>query len=128
MSAGLTVFLCCRERSDGLYSTITYLLSKMVEELLVILFVSLTVSLCIFYAVGFHGQWILFWLVYLVTISIGMGESLHTSVQVAVRWHIAHALRSPRVNALLMSTLTGTRVVPQRQLTAACVTEKAARH
>ena len=64
----------CRERSDGLYSTITYLLSKMVEELLVILFVSLTVSLCIFYAVDFHGQWILFWLVYLVTISIGMGE------------------------------------------------------
>lgn len=65
----------CRERSDGLYSTITYLLSKMVEELLVILCVSLTVSICIFYAVGFHGQWILFWLVYLVTISIGMGES-----------------------------------------------------
>ncbi|CAL5220797.1 g2870 [Coccomyxa viridis] len=64
--------LYVRERSDGLYSTITYLLSKMVEELLVILFVSLTVSLCIFYAVGFHGQWILFWLVYLVTISIGM--------------------------------------------------------
>ena len=73
----------CRERSDGLYSTITYLLSKMVEELLVILFVSLTVSLCIFYAVGFHGQWILFWLVYLVTISIGMGEAVHPNNQMA---------------------------------------------
>lgn len=46
----------------------------MVEELLVILFVSLTVSACIFFAVGFHGEYILFWLVYLVTISIGMGE------------------------------------------------------
>ncbi len=69
-------FVWCRERSDGLYNTITYLLSKMAEELLVILFVSLTVSLCIFYAVGFHGQWILFWLVYLVTISIGMGEAV----------------------------------------------------
>lgn len=45
----------------------------MVEELLVTLFVSLVVSACIFYAVGFHGQYILFWLVYLVTISIGMG-------------------------------------------------------
>ena len=64
-----------RERSDGLYSSLTYLLAKMVEELLVILFVSLTVSACIFYAVGFHGEYILFWLVYLVTISIGMGES-----------------------------------------------------
>ena len=81
----------CRERSDGLYSTITYLLSKMVEELLVILFVSLTVSLCIFYAVGFHGQWILFWLVYLVTISIGMGESSCTSVQTAGSCKAAHA-------------------------------------
>lgn len=55
----------------------------MVEELLVILFVSLTVSLCIFYAVGFHGQWILFWLVYLITISIGMGERSRHSAQVA---------------------------------------------
>ena len=45
----------------------------MVEELLVTLFVSLAVSACIFYDVGFHGQYILFWLVYLVTISIGMG-------------------------------------------------------
>ncbi|CAL8472002.1 g11544 [Coccomyxa elongata] len=64
--------LYIRERSDGLYSTVSYLLSKMVEELVVILFVSLVVSACIFYAVGFHGEYILFWLVYLVTISIGM--------------------------------------------------------
>lgn len=63
----------CRERSDGLYSTVSYLLSKMVEEMVVILFVSLVVSACIFFAVGFHGQYILFWLVYLITISIGMG-------------------------------------------------------
>ena len=63
----------CRELSDGLYSTITYLLSKMVEEMLVVLFVSLVVSACIFFSVGFHGQYVLFWLVYLVTISIGMG-------------------------------------------------------
>lgn len=49
----------------------------MVEELVVILFVSLVVSACIFYAVGFHGEYILFWLVYLVTISIGMGMPTH---------------------------------------------------
>lgn len=66
-----------RERSDGLYSTVSYLLSKMVEEMVVILFVSLVVSACIFFAVGFHGQYILFWLVYLVTISIGMGARVH---------------------------------------------------
>lgn len=68
----------CRERSDGLYSTVSYLLSKMVEELVVILFVSLVVSACIFFAVGFHGQYILFWLTYLITISIGMGARLHS--------------------------------------------------
>lgn len=59
-----------------MYSTVSYLLAKMVEELVVIVFVSVAVSACIFYLVGFHGQYILFWLVYLVTISIGMGDSL----------------------------------------------------
>ena len=59
----------------------SYLLAKMVEELVVIVFVSVAVSACIFYLVGFHGQYILFWLVYLVTISIGMGDSLSLSSQ-----------------------------------------------
>lgn len=62
-----------RERSDGLYRTISYLLSKMAEELTVILGVSLVNSACIFYAVAFRGEYVLFWLVYLITMSVGMG-------------------------------------------------------
>ena len=62
-----------RERSDGLYRTISYLLSKMAKELLVILCVSLVNSACIFYAVGFRGDYVLFWLAYLITMSVGMG-------------------------------------------------------
>ena len=52
----------------------SYLLAKMVEEMLVIFCLSLVVSAAIFFAVGFHGNFVLFWLVYLVTISIGMGR------------------------------------------------------
>lgn len=88
---GLVAEAClCRERSDGLYSTVSYLLSKMVEELVVILFVSLVVSACIFYAVGFHGEYILFWLVYLVTISIGMGIPSQSSMPDLFTAHPPH--------------------------------------
>lgn len=77
---GICLFVCianqrsaCRERSDGLYRAVAYLLAKMVEEMLVIVCLSLIVSAAIFFAVGFRGHFVLFWLVYFVTISIGMG-------------------------------------------------------
>ena len=55
-----------------------------------VLFVSLTVSACIFFSVGFHGQYVLFWLVYLVTISIGMGAP--AVLHVRPRWVYACSL------------------------------------
>lgn len=64
---------CTRERNDGLYRVITYLVSKMLEELLLAVVASLIFSCIVFYGVRLQGEWVLFWLVYLVTLATGIG-------------------------------------------------------
>ena len=68
--------LFTRERNDGLYHVITYLLFKMVEELLLVLCMTLPVAAWTFYGIGLQGQFVLFWLNSLVTLSNGIGEWL----------------------------------------------------
>lgn len=65
----------CRERSDGLYKVITYLSAKLLEELTVALLGSLVFSCVVFFPSKFQGQWLLFWLAYWCTMSIGIGEA-----------------------------------------------------
>ena len=62
-----------RERSDGLYRVITYLCAKMLDELIVAACVSFGLSCLLFFGVGFPGELVLFWLVYLTTLAIGVG-------------------------------------------------------
>lgn len=64
--------LFIRERSDGLYRVITYLTSKMIEELGVALVSSLIFSNVVFWPIKFQGQWVLFWLVYYATLGCGI--------------------------------------------------------
>ncbi|CAL8464553.1 g4088 [Coccomyxa elongata] len=64
--------LFTRERNDGLYRVITYLVSKMLEELILAFVASLIFSCIVFYGVRLQGEWVLFWLVYLVTLSCGI--------------------------------------------------------
>ena len=64
----------CRERNDGLYRVITYLCYKMLEELIVAILISVVVACIVFYGVQLKGQWVTFWLTYLVTLSCGVGE------------------------------------------------------
>ena len=64
-----------RERNDGLYRVITYLVFKMLEELTLAFLASLIFSCIVFYGVRLQGEWVLFWLVYLVTLSCGIGEN-----------------------------------------------------
>ena len=66
----------CRERNDGLYRVITYLCYKMLEELIVAILISVVVACIVFYGVQLKGQWVTFWLTYLVTLACGVGESL----------------------------------------------------
>ncbi|MEW5308615.1 MAG: hypothetical protein WDW38_000559 [Sanguina aurantia] len=64
--------LFVRERADGLYYVITYLFAKMFDELLVAACSSLVVATWTFYGVKLQGEWILFWLVYYLTLCNGI--------------------------------------------------------
>ena len=61
------------ERNDGLYRPITYLVFKMMEELIIVLCNSLVLSAVVFYPLKLSGDFTLFWLVFLTTSSIGIG-------------------------------------------------------
>ncbi|EFJ44628.1 hypothetical protein VOLCADRAFT_95021 [Volvox carteri f. nagariensis] len=64
--------LFTRERNDGLYLVVTYLLSKMVDELLLAGLASLGISAYVFYGIQLQGQWVTFWLIYYITLSNGI--------------------------------------------------------
>ncbi len=54
---------------------ITYLCYKMLEELILAILISVVIACIVFYGVQLKGQWVAFWLTYLVTLSCGVGES-----------------------------------------------------
>ncbi|PSC74385.1 P-loop containing nucleoside triphosphate hydrolase isoform B [Micractinium conductrix] len=64
--------LFVRERNDGLYRVITYMVSKILEELIVALFNSIVFANIVFWALQLKGSFALFWLVYFVTLSTGI--------------------------------------------------------
>lgn len=67
-------FIRHRERNDGLYLVSTYMCAKMVDELVLALLASIVFSLIVFYAVRLQGEWLIFWLVYYVTLCCGVGR------------------------------------------------------
>ena len=62
-----------RERSDGMYRSITYLTAKMTEELVAAFASSMIFSLLVFFPLKLSGSFALFFLVYYLTTSIGIG-------------------------------------------------------
>ncbi|KAL4431462.1 hypothetical protein ABPG75_006718 [Micractinium tetrahymenae] len=64
--------LFVRERNDGLYRVITYLVAKMVEELGIALINSIIFSNIVFWALQLQGSFALFWLIYFLTLSTGI--------------------------------------------------------
>ena len=47
---------------------------QMVDELVVAFGASLVYSVIVWFGLGLNGDWILFWLTYYCTLSIGIGE------------------------------------------------------
>ena len=74
VSTQVTGFPTCRERNDGLYRPITYVIFKMMEEISITLINSLVFSSIVFFPLKLTGDFILFWLLNLTTTSIGIGE------------------------------------------------------
>jgi len=64
--------LFVRERNDGLYRVITYLIAKMIDELVLAVVGTLGVSLFVWFGVGLVGSFVNFWLVYFVTLCNGI--------------------------------------------------------
>lgn len=61
-----------RERNDGLYRPITYLLAKMFDEIVITGTASLLSAAFVFHVVELQGHFLLFWLAYFVTLSTGI--------------------------------------------------------
>lgn len=68
--------ITCRERSDGLYWSLTYLVAKVIEEVIVALVQSLIMSCIVFFPLDLAGSWVLFWFTYFQTTVIGICEPL----------------------------------------------------
>ncbi|KAK9823062.1 hypothetical protein WJX81_005585 [Elliptochloris bilobata] len=92
--------LFVRERNDGLYRPITYLVFKMMEELIIVLCNSLVLSAVVFYPLKLSGDFTLFWLVFLTTSSIGIVLA-YAIAAVSPTMDIANAALPAYVTSLL---------------------------
>ncbi len=59
--------LYVRERSDGLYRPITYLINKLLDEVVVAIFATLVICAAVFYGVQLQGSFWTFWFAYFST-------------------------------------------------------------
>lgn len=73
-SMGTERALYIRERNDGLYRPLTYLLFKLLDELLIMAPVTAGSTAAVFYACQLQGSYLLFWLVHYATLANGTGE------------------------------------------------------
>lgn len=67
--------LFIRERSDGLYRPVTYLLFKLLDELAILVPASAATTAAVFYACQLQGSYLLVWLVVYATHANGTGEA-----------------------------------------------------
>lgn len=67
--------LYIRERNDGLYRPLIYLLFKLLDELLLMGPVTAGTTAAVFHACKLQGSWLLFWLVQYGTLANGTGET-----------------------------------------------------
>lgn len=61
-----------RERNDGLYRPVAYLILKLLEEAIVMIPVTIGVQAAIFYTLQLSGSFILFWLLYYILLNVGV--------------------------------------------------------
>ena len=83
-SAPLTWVQSYRERSDGLYHTLTYITAKVAEEMVIAFLGSLIFSNWIWWSTEFRGSYALFLLVHYACTCTGIGT-----------WHFPMSLLAP---------------------------------
>lgn len=60
-----------RDKNSGCYNSGSYLIAKLLQETLRDIFFYMIAACCVWFALGLSGLWVIFWLVFLVTLSIG---------------------------------------------------------
>ncbi|KAL4428045.1 hypothetical protein ABPG75_002134 [Micractinium tetrahymenae] len=92
--------LFVRERNDGLYRVITYLVAKMTEELGIALVNSIVFANIVFWAVDLQGSFAVFWAVYAVTLCCGIVLA-YTIAAISPNMDVANAALPAYVTMLL---------------------------
>ncbi|KAK9904696.1 hypothetical protein WJX75_000743 [Coccomyxa subellipsoidea] len=92
--------LFVRERNDGLYRPITYVIFKMMEEISITLVNSLVFSAIVFFPLKLTGDFIIFWLIFLTTTSIGIVLA-YAIASVSPNMDVANAALPAYVTSLL---------------------------
>lgn len=92
--------LFVRERNDGLYRVITYLVAKMAEELGLALINSIIFANIVFWAVDLQGSFAVFWAVYAVTLFCGIVLA-YTIAAISPNMDVANAALPAYVTMLL---------------------------
>jgi hypothetical protein len=64
--------LYVREKNDGLYRPVTYLVQKLLVEILVVALVSIPASALVFFVCSLRGSYVIFWLIFMLTSCAGL--------------------------------------------------------
>ncbi|KAK9845354.1 hypothetical protein WJX81_004187 [Elliptochloris bilobata] len=91
-----------REISDGLYTAFTYLLYKMIEELVMAVLMSIAFALPVYYICDLHGSFFLVWLIWLVSLADGIAFAYATAA-LSPTLDIANAVLLTLPTALLFA-------------------------
>lgn len=89
-----------RERSDGLYRSVTYYFFKLFEEFILVLLLSPGLAAMVFYGTQLRGSFVLFWLIYLVTVCAGVSLG-YMIAALSPNMHVANAVLPIYVTVLL---------------------------
>jgi len=90
-----------RERNDGLYRVITYVVAKMLDEIVLALVSSIVFGVIIYYATSLQGSFAVFWAVYCGNLLAGVGIA-YVIASVAPNLDAANAMLPAYASTLIL--------------------------
>ena len=88
----------------------------MVDELLLAFFATLVISCVVFFPLKLQGTWVLFWLTYYCTLSIGIGEAFQGfTPQEALMWALDSRIDRALQNRPNFANPDEMRVLPSKR-------------
>jgi len=93
-----------RERNDGLYRVITYLVAKLLDEIVISLILSLIFAVLVYYLTDLQLSFLIFWVVYWGCLLNGIGKSSSRNASDCLLqcWHTSSARCLPTWTLLML--------------------------